>query len=74
MNMINVQLSVDSEITQIDERELVKRTGEIDNDVEYTTWIEYRLASDPNGRVVHRSVNMILKMPAVSADGAVASV
>ena len=56
----------------MDESELIKSTGGIDNDVERTTWVEYRLKSDPNGRVVHRSVDMVLKKPAVFAEGAVA--
>ena len=72
MSLINVQLGPDDPITQMDESELVKKTGGIDDDVERTTWIEYRLASDPNGRVVHRSVDMVLKKPAVFADGSVA--
>jgi len=72
MPKINVQLQPDGPITQLDESELVKREGEIDNDVEYTKWIEYRLASDPDAeRAVHRSVDMVLKRPAVFADGAI---
>lgn len=60
--MINVQLELDGPITQLDESELVKTTGTIDNEVERTTWIEYRLASDPKAeRAVHRSVDMYLK-------------
>lgn len=60
--LINVQLQVDGPITQMDESELIKATGGIDNEVERTTWIEYRLKSDPeNPRAVHRSVDMCLK-------------
>lgn len=70
MTLINVQLEDGGPITQVEETDLVKTVGGIDNDVERTTWIEYRLASDPNGRAVHRSVDMVLKKPAVFADGA----
>ena len=73
MTMINVQLEADGPITQMDESELVKSTGGIDNEIERTTWVEYRLKSDPNGRIVHRSVDMVLKKPAVFADGAVSA-
>ena len=62
MGMINVQLVVDGPITQMDEADLVKLEGGIDNDVERTTWVEYRLKTDPdNPRAVHRSVAMHLK-------------
>jgi hypothetical protein len=67
--LINVQLEADGPITQMDELKLVKTTGGIDNEVERTTWVEYRLVSDPNGRAVHRSVDMVLKKAAVFADG-----
>ena len=74
MNLINVQIDPNGPITQIAESELIKREGKIDNEIELTTWVEYRLKSDPDAeRAVHRSVDMILKQPAVSADGAVAS-
>ena len=60
--LINVQLEIDGPITQIDDSELVYTPGGIDNDVETTTWVEYRLATDPHAeRAVHRSVNMRLK-------------
>lgn len=70
--MINVQLKPDGLITRMDESELIKTTGCIDNEIERTTWVEYRLKSDPNGRVVHRSVNMHLKTPAVWGIGVAA--
>jgi hypothetical protein len=43
----------------IDEALLEKRTGEVDNDNEYTTWVEYWLASE----LVHRSAHVTLKRP-----------
>ncbi len=41
----------------MDEIELEKRTGGIDNDNEITNWTEYWLA----GELVHRSVDVVLK-------------
>lgn len=41
----------------IDEALLERSTGTIDNDVERTTWVEYRL----NGEIVRRDVDMYLK-------------
>ena len=65
--MINVQLQPDGEITQADEAALVKNIITIDDENEYTVVTEYRL---PGGeRPVHRSVAIILKKPAVFADG-----
>ncbi len=62
MKTITVQLAPDSPITEMDERELAVRIGGHDNDNETVTWVEYRLLSDPDGRVVHRSVDMKLKV------------
>jgi hypothetical protein len=70
---INVQLQENGPITQMDESELIRSEGSIDNEDEFTTWIEYRLASDPSGRVVHRSVHVTLKKPQVLASGVAAS-
>lgn len=42
--------------------DLVRTEGTVDNDVERTRWIEYRLKTDAdNPRAVHRSVDMYLK-------------
>lgn len=51
---------------EMDDSLLEKRTGEIDNDTEYTQWIEYWL----EGELVHRSVHMVLKKM-VSLEGEV---
>jgi hypothetical protein len=67
--LINVQLLPDGPITQLDESALVCTRGSVDDAVEYTTWVEYRLRSDPQGRVVHRSVDVNLKTPMVFAEG-----
>ena len=41
----------------MDESLLEKKTGNVDNENEYTTWTEYYL----NGELVHRSVHVTLK-------------
>lgn len=41
----------------MDESLLEKREGSVDNDNEYTTWVEYWL----DGELVHRSVHVTLK-------------
>lgn len=43
---------------------LEKREGSVDNENEYTTWIEYWL----EGELVHRSVHVTLKkMPSITS-------
>ena len=41
----------------LEEHLLEKRTGELDNDNEHTTWVEYWLHDE----LVHRSANIVLK-------------
>jgi hypothetical protein len=41
----------------MDTSRLEKREGEVDNDNEYTTWVEYWL----DGELVHRSAHVTLK-------------
>ncbi len=63
---ILVQLEPDGLLTYMDESDLVKTTGIIHDEKEHTTWVEYRLKSDPDAdRPVHRSVDMHLKTPMV---------
>lgn len=70
---ILVQLKPDGLLTLMDEADLIHSTGLVDNAVEFTRWVEYRLKSDPdNPRPVHRSVNMHLKTPMVWGFGAAA--
>ena len=45
-----------------DEATLHKTDGVVDNDIEYTTWVEYRLHE--GGEIIHRSVHVRLKKPA----------
>jgi hypothetical protein len=69
--MIPVQLTHDSLITFMDESELIKTVRVIDNKVERTVETYYHLKSDPDGRPVHKSVDIKLKIPAVFADGGI---
>ena len=55
--VVTVQLEENGPITEMDERFLEKRVGELDNEHEHTTWVEYWL----KGRNVHRSVHVTLK-------------
>ncbi len=48
----------------LDEDLLVKSEGELDNDVEYTTWQEWRLGEE----IVKRDVQVTLKKAAVFAE------
>lgn len=41
----------------MEESDLEKRTGQVDNDVECTTWVEYWF----EGELVHRSAHVHLK-------------
>lgn len=51
----------------MDESELEKREGVVDNDNEFTTWVEYW----HDGELVHRSVHVQLKKTLVlSAESA----
>lgn len=62
MAMIEVLLEGSSVITLMPEHELVKKVGGLDNEVERTRWVEYRLRTDPdNPRPVHRSAHVHLK-------------
>jgi len=42
---------------EMDESLLEKKEGFVDNDIEYTTWVEYW----HEGELVHRSVHVTLK-------------
>ena len=42
---------------EMDDSFLVKKEGSIDNENEYTTWVEYWL----DGELVHRSAHVTLK-------------
>jgi hypothetical protein len=51
----------------MDEALLEKKEGFVDNENEYTTWVEYWL----DGEIVHRSVHVTLKqMPSVGVEAA----
>ena len=54
---------------EMDDSMLEHRTGEVDNENEFTTWTEYWL----DGELVHRSVHVTLKKPAVFGGGETAT-
>jgi hypothetical protein len=54
---------------EMDESLLEKKEGFVDNDNEYTTWVEYWL----EGELVHRSAHVSLKKAPVSAGAEAAS-
>lgn len=56
--MITVQLEPDGPITEMDEALLTPNHSVVDNEHEHTVVTEYHL----NGRVVHRSVHVTLKV------------
>jgi len=41
----------------MDDSLLIKKTGSVDNDIEYTEWVEYYLSDE----LVHRSAHVTLK-------------
>jgi hypothetical protein len=52
---------------EMDDSLLVKKEGSLDNDIEYTTWVEYYLDDE----LVHRSAHVTLKTsPALFAEAA----
>ena len=54
---------------EMDDSLLERRSGEVDNDNELTTWTEYWL----DGELVHRSVHVTLKKMPVFAGAEAAS-
>ena len=73
MAQINVQLTPDGPISTLDESELVKKHGVFENENERTSWVEFRLKSDPdNPRAVHRSAHVQLKK-SIFSEGALAT-
>lgn len=53
----------------LDESQLEKKEGTLDNEHETTNWVEYWL----DGELVHRSVHMTLKKFTVTGDAVAAS-
>lgn len=53
----------------MDDSQLEKREGTVDNDNELTSWVEYWL----DGELVHRSAHVTLKKMPTFAGGAAAS-
>jgi hypothetical protein len=59
--MINVLLPGAGAVTQMDEADLLKLEGELENDNERITWVQYHLKT--TGDMVHRSAHVHLKLP-----------
>ena len=55
-----------------EESEFDKSEGSVDNDNEYTTWVEYRVKGTDT--IVHRSAHVTLKKPAVFLETAIGSI
>lgn len=55
---------------EMDDSLLEKREGSVDNDNEYTTWVEYWL----DGELVHRSAHVALKKMPSFVGGEAASI
>lgn len=49
----------------MDDSQLRRVDGELDNEIEHTTWVEYYLGDE----LVHRSVHVRLKQAATFTDG-----
>lgn len=64
--MITVQLKENGPITEMDEALLEKHEGFVDDEIEYTTWVEYRLLGQE--RVIHRSAHVRLKQALSSGE------
>lgn len=50
-----------------EETVLIKTEGVVDDEREYTRWVEYR--ETPDGEIVHRSVHVHLKAGLLSESG-----
>jgi hypothetical protein len=59
MALINVALPGATEVTQMDESDLLKLEGGFEDDNEVTTWVQYHLKT--SGDLVHRSAHVTLK-------------
>jgi hypothetical protein len=67
--MIKVLLPGATEVSMMDEADLLKLEGGFENENEQTTWVQYHLPA--TGELVHRSAHVNLKQTA--AEGHVAS-
>lgn len=56
---------------EVNEKDLDKKSGVVENERELTTWVEYRLKG--KDEIVRRDVHVTLKQPAVFADAEAAS-
>ena len=66
MAMINVLLPGATEVTQMDESDLLKLEGSNENENEIAQWVQYHLKT--TGEMVHRSAHVTLKQVAGFGD------
>jgi hypothetical protein len=57
--MALIDVLIDGTPMQMDESLLVRTNGQVDNDNEFTTWVEYRLPH--SDVIVHRSAHVTIK-------------
>lgn len=65
MSLIDVALPGATEVTQMDEADLLKLEGGYENENEIVTWVQYHLPA--TGELVHRSASVTLKTASVVA-------
>lgn len=67
--LIDVQLPGADQITQMDEKFLLKLEGGFEDATQIVKWVQYHLITD--GTLVHRSVDITLKAghPAIALEG-----
>lgn len=70
MTMIDVLLPGATEVTQMDEADLLKLEGGFENGDEIARWVQYHLKT--TGELVHRSAHVHLKK-AIFSEGAAAT-
>lgn len=63
--LIDVALPGATEVTQMDEADLLKLEGGYENENEVATWVQYHLPA--TGELVHRSASVTLKTASVVA-------
>lgn len=63
--MAMIPTLINGVLGKTDEALLEKRTGELDNDNEHTTWVEYWM----DGALVHRSAHVTIKKWPGAVDG-----
>lgn len=61
-------------IEAMPESQLLRHTGESENDNEIVSWVEYHLPEHEGGRLVHRSAHVHLKKATVFGEATAAAI